>query len=168
MFPAWSRPVLVRVAMLASVSLAILGGLWLVSGSLGQDPQAPQGQVADPPSKPNVAAVDPSKAGQPALSTPKEAALPKAKAASERKEARPISLTDAIGLVEKNGKGEVVKAEKIGAGANAQFNLEVLNPKGARIRFSMNATGKVLVEAPVAGPAGSRQKARERPREGGR
>jgi hypothetical protein len=68
---------------------------------------------------------------------------PSAKPAA--KESRVISLSDAIGLMEKSGRGEVVKGEKTGDGMDTQFSLVVLN-KETKSQYSVNATGTVIIE----------------------
>ncbi len=127
MFPSWSRKLIIRGTILASVCLVILGGVWAVNGGFRQE-QPP----TDSPPKSNAEA----EPNQPAKET----------AAAEPAEPRTISLCEAINLLEKAGKGEVVKAEKTGEGTSAQFNLEVLGKDKARTAFNVNATGKVIVE----------------------
>ena len=159
MFPSWARGMLVRAAILASACLGIFGVVWLLSGNLGQGREGPSpGGAANQPVKNNGAQIDPNqprndevKVGQDAPSGAKEVkARQDGAKLVEKTESMPISLNEAISLVEKAGKGEVVKGEKWGEGTQAQFNLEVLGQKGVRIYLVVNATGKVVVETPEA------------------
>jgi translation initiation factor IF-2 len=56
---------------------------------------------------------------------------------------KPITLTEAIALAEKDGKGEVVKAERKGEGANVVFTMELLAKDGkTREKIELDSRGK--------------------------
>jgi hypothetical protein len=63
------------------------------------------------------------------------------------KDIKVIDLHEAVSLVERAGKGEVLKAERSGTGAVTQFDVEVAGDKDKPRRFVVNATGKAIVEA---------------------
>jgi hypothetical protein len=78
-----------------------------------------------------------------------------------------ISLTQAIVLAERAGKGEAVLAEKVGAGDKAAFNVDVLAGNGAKSRFNVNATGKVIVEVAIPARKGPGNQGKDRKKGGG-
>jgi hypothetical protein len=171
MIPSWTRPALIRVGILAVACVAILVGVRLVVGSLGQSaetpppqPSAPAGDMSD--KQPIIAAVAPeTTVKQDTKAPPIPAPVVGVKKEEIKtgqdvpaKEFKMISLGEAVSLIENAGKGEPVLAEKLGEGAKAQFNIDVLGANGAKCRFNVNATGKVIVEVPVAtkkGPSGT-------------
>src|SRR5262245_58985401 len=109
-------------------AITILGGLCLVGWVLADDKD--KSKV-----KPNVIEVDLSK-------LPPDVAK-QILETLKKEEAKPISLTEAINIAEKAGKGQAIKAERKGEGADTQFQVEVVGKDGARSRISLNAAGKV-------------------------
>jgi len=143
MFPSWSRQLIVRGVILASVCLMIMGGVWAVNGGLRQDQDGSRKSgSSDPTPNANVADANPSK---PATEAAPGVSKPADKVAASG-EGKSISLIEAISLVEKTGKGLVVKAERIGEGTSVQFNVDVLGTDRTQTHFNVNATGKVIVE----------------------
>jgi hypothetical protein len=139
---------LVRLAILTVMCLVILGGVWAVPGLRDQGKDQDQDQPSGKP-------VGDAKPG--------EAAQDKPEPASTSDEPRPILLSEAVALVEKAGKGETVRAEKVGSGSAAQFNIDVVGKDGARTQFNVNATGKVVLESSQQSkPTTSQTKGRER------
>lgn len=170
MLPSWTKPALLRVGILLAACVVILVGVKLVGGSLGksaetppQQPPAPAGDISDKQIIAAIAPETPVKQAAKSLPNPTPAIVLKKEETktgqdAPAKELKMISLGEAVSLVEKAGKGEPVLAEKVGEGAKAQFNVDVLGVNGAKSRFNVNATGKVIVEVPVAtkkGPAGT-------------
>src|SRR5262245_52581824 len=99
MLPSWTRGMRVRVPLLLGVCAGAVAVVWLASESLGQRPEGPsQVQAPRDPVKP------PST--EPEQGNPKDAPLPKSAAKAGQgdsqspKEARPISLIEAITIVE--------------------------------------------------------------------
>jgi hypothetical protein len=152
MIPAWMRPILFRGTVAASVCVVVLGGVWLASQSWGQeaDPIAQNQAPGDSAKKPSVADPDRGKlpkeltnARQTHADGPKDT-LPRETMGPP--EAKLITLSAAIQMVELAGKGEVTKAEKVGDGDSAQFNVEVLAQNGTRKTLQVSATGRVILE----------------------
>jgi hypothetical protein len=145
---------LVRLAILAVVCLVILGGVWAVPGLRDQGKNQDQDQPSGKP-------VADAKPGEGAQDKPAAQAAP----AGNPDEPRPILLSEAVALVEKTGKGEAVRAEKVGSATSAQFNIDVVGKDGARTQFNVNATGKVVLETPQQSrPTTGQTKGRERER----
>ena len=167
MVPAWTQKMLIRGAILASACLVLVGGIWLVSALLGQNAQG--GKLPNPVAKSadlDVGKLKKEDAKPVAKLVPGEANLPKEPASSSSKDAGPITLVDAINVLEKAGKGTVVKAEKRGEGGNASFDLETVAAGGSRTKYNINATGKVIIDNGIVTQKGSGNK--KRPREGSR
>jgi hypothetical protein len=173
MLPSWTRRVLVRTGILASVGLVILGAIWLGSESLGRDPQGDSSFSAPEPvrqesadGRHTVEVVPPR--------VQKEESKPAAPVVDAGKPAPLLSLAQAIDLVEKAGRGPVIRAEKLGEGEKLQFNVDVVAKDGSQKRLNVNGTGKVIVETAetarsFSGPASSfRKGSGERSRREGR
>lgn len=64
------------------------------------------------------------------------------KEASSRETSRVISLVEAIGIAEKVGKGQAVRAERRDR-PELGFRIEVVGPDGSKIRIELTADGKV-------------------------
>ena len=128
MFPWWSTQMFIRLAIVTVLSSTILGGVWLAS-------------AGTPPAKTeNTSPTSPAAdANKPADSTPEPEA-------EKPRENKPITLAQAINLVEKGGRGDLVKAEAVGTGDKVQFNIEVLAKDGSKIRTTVNAAGAVVSE----------------------
>ena len=81
--------------------------------------------------------------------TPVTAAAPgKPPAEKPAVEAKPLSLTEAIQLVELSNKGDVVRAEKLGTGKDISFDIEATTPEG-RKNLHVDALGKSIAETPL-------------------
>jgi hypothetical protein len=144
-----------RAAVLVSASLALLGGAWIVRESFGGNPEQPLHETVAVAPENNVIPAAPEAAAAQINAAPKPAAgqpvkLEPVVALVKPADNRIISLGEAIGLFEKMGKGEVVKAEKMGEGKSSHFILDVI-AKGARSRYDVNANGKTIIE--TAAPA---------------
>ena len=57
-----------------------------------------------------------------------------------------ITLHEAVDLIEKSNKGEVVRVEKTGEGSAAQYDVDVLGKNGARNLLRVSANGLVILE----------------------
>jgi len=55
-----------------------------------------------------------------------------------------ISLTEAIAIAEKVGRGQAVKAERKGEGADAQFKIDVVGRNDTRSKITLDAAGRVV------------------------
>ena len=112
--------------------------------TLAQDPKA-----KEPAKKPNVIEIDLSK-------LPPDVAKAVRDSLKASEEVKPLSLTEAIGIAEKSSKGQAVKAERDGDGADARFKIDVIAKDGTRSRINLNATGKPIEgESPSAGKKGA-------------
>jgi hypothetical protein len=116
----------IRLAIVTVLSGTILGGVWLAS-------------AGTPPKKTTSSSSPAADANKPADSTPEPEA-------DKPRENKPITLAQAINLVEKGGRGDLVKAEAVGTGDKVQFNIEVLAKDGSKIRTTVNAAGAVVSE----------------------
>ena len=57
-----------------------------------------------------------------------------------------ITLREAVDLIEKSNKGEVVRVEKTGEGSAAQYDVDVLGKNGVRNLLRVSANGLVILE----------------------
>jgi hypothetical protein len=148
MFPSWARGMLVRAAILGSVCLGLVGAVWIVSGSLGQDPD---NTTPSEPAKPLAknTKVDQVEPGKPIKEIPKS----EPESPVSVNEVKPITLNDAISLVEKAGMNRIVKAEKLGKGNDVQFSIEVQVQNGVRNRLKVDMDGIVGKAEKIAEPA---------------
>jgi hypothetical protein len=151
MLPSWTNPLLVRMTILVTGCLVIVGGVWLVSSLMGQSQENPA-----PIAKEKNGSVESQQyrlqkekllAAQNAVKAAAEAKAAKEESKGEAapvKETKLVTLAEAINYFEKTGKGEVIKAEKTGDGSSIQFALEVLAEGGARGRYTVSAAGKTV------------------------
>jgi uncharacterized membrane protein YkoI len=117
--------------------LAILG--FLGSLSLAQD----KPKDKDDKGKPNVVQIDLSKL-PPEVAKKVLEALQAPAATPKAAPAKIISLVEAIGIAEKTIRGEAVKAERKGEGAETHFKIEVLGKDGKKAKLELSGDGKPL------------------------
>jgi hypothetical protein len=133
---AWRRYLLLRSVIFTLVCLAIGLGVWHMRGIYGQ---LPAGTSAAAVSLQAGTAADNQPKDQPAEPRPQQT-VPKA-APSQL-----ITLHEAVDLIEKANKGEVVRVEKIGEGSAAQYDVDVLGKNGVRNLLRVSANGMVILE----------------------
>jgi hypothetical protein len=64
------------------------------------------------------------------------------KKSAPKSSAKTISLTEAIAIAEKAGKGQAVKAERKGEGEETQFKVEVVGKGGEKSKIELSASGE--------------------------
>src|SRR4051812_24395020 len=122
MFPSWASGVLLRSAILGVVVLGVVVGAWCVNASqVRQTP--PRKEVGPAAPRASVPEVGPSRPRPSNRGVAREARPEKVQGKAAGKLA---SLAEAIGLVERADKRQVVRAEKAGEGAGVHFLIDVL------------------------------------------
>jgi hypothetical protein len=147
--------------------------LTVAQGEPGKSPagapevETPAGKPKEEGSKPKEKAGKPKEEGGKAK---EESGKPKgksdkgpAKSGKSGVKGKAISLSEAITLAEKAGKGEALRAEKQGRGARTRFTVTLLGAEGVRIRVRLDATGTILdsQELPKGGRTPERRSERE-------
>jgi len=142
MASSWSATLWLRAVLLVVLCGGIVAGVWLVTAGLAQDREAT------------------GSAGQ--EHAPIGPAL-------QPDHSRPITLDEARLIVERSGKGEIIKADVTGEGAKTLFTIAVRGKDGSQTIY-MDGSGTVLIENPERprnkGTSPSKKRSRERRNKG--
>jgi len=143
MASSWSATLWLRAVLLMVLCGGILAGVWLVTAGLAQDREAT------------------GSAGQ--EHAPIGPAL-------QPDHSRPITLDEARLIVERSGKGEIIKADVTGEGAKTLFTIAVRGKDGSQTVY-VDGSGTVLIENPERprskkGASTSKKRSRERRNKG--
>ena len=147
MASSWSATLWLRAVLLVVLGGGIVAGVWLVTAGLAQDRE--WGERAGAQERTSA----PMAFGVPAL--PRSGAL-----------SQPITLDEARLIVERSGKGEIIKADVTGEGAKTLFTIAVRGKDGSQTVY-MDGSGTVLIENPERprgkkGASPSKKRQRER------
>jgi len=163
--PSWSRGLVLRTSFLAVVLAALVGGAWIVNDILGQNTETPlsdqgAGSIKSQPAADEAPKPDTSAGQLPTVAKAQDEKVEPTKVGNQSQESKTtkfISLQEAISIVQNAGRGEVVKGEKVGEGAETHFDLEVVDKKGLRNHLKVSGNGRVIVEksSPTGGSAGT-------------
>jgi uncharacterized membrane protein YkoI len=134
------------------------------------DDEKPKGQKPAPADAPKVVVIQLDASKLPPellkqlmqLSKPTEAGKPAAKPEGTKPAPKPegskpegtkpavksVTLVEAVAIAEKVGKGTAVKAEREDEDGKVQFEVQVIDGKGGKTEYKLDATGKVVSSEP--------------------
>ena len=140
MASSWSATLWLRAVLLVVLCGGIVAGVWLVAAGLAQDREAIGSAGQEQP---------------PSL---------------KPDHSKPITLDEARLIVERSGKGEIIKADVTGEGAKTLFTIAVRGKDGSQTVY-MDGSGTVLIENPERsrskkGASPSKKRPRERRNKG--